>query len=136
MTWINRYMMARYKEGGRGPWEWDCWGLVRHIRHEHFGLRLLASFGDIRKTDARKCTRAYESEISIMEECSPEPGAIAGVLHGALCTHVAVVVEVDGRMSALEINHKTGVRRLSIPEFERVYLKVKYYRDRDISVPT
>ncbi|MCY1421578.1 hypothetical protein D9M71_372380 [compost metagenome] len=67
-----------------------------------------------------------------MEQCAPEVGAIAAVLHGALCVHVAVIIEVDGRLNALEINPKTGARRLTIPEFEGAYLKVCYYRDRDI----
>lgn len=133
MMWINRYLMARYKDGGRGPHEWDCWGLIRHVRHEHLGRRLLPAFGELRNTDPRGFTRAYEAEASVMEECAPEVGAIAAVLRGSLCIHVAVVVEVDGRLGALEINPKTGVRRLSIPEFERAYLKVRYYRDRAIS---
>ncbi|MNO61366.1 hypothetical protein D3C76_520130 [compost metagenome] len=132
MTWLNSYLLARYKDGGRGPHEWDCWGLARHVRHEHLGKHLLPSFGDLRNTDPKGFTRAYAAEASTMEQCAPEVGAIAAVLHGALCVHVAVIIEVDGRLNALEINPKTGARRLTIPEFEGAYLKVCYYRDRDI----
>jgi len=135
MNWLNNYLLARYKDGGRGPHEFDCWGLSRHVRHEHLGKRLLASLGDLRKTDPKGCFRAFAAEASVMEACAPEVGAIAAVLHGALCTHVAVVIEADGHLSALEINPQTGVRRMTIPEFERAYLKVKYYRDRDIPIP-
>jgi len=136
VKWINNYLLAQYKDGGRGPHEWDCWGLTRHVRHEHLGQQLLPSYGNLRNSDPKAFTKAYDAEAALMEECDAEIGAIAAVMHGALCTHVAVVVEVDGRLSILEINPNTGARRLSIPEFERIYLKVRYHHDRNLSEST
>lgn len=130
MTWINTYLRARYEDGARGPGQYDCWGLVREVRHVHCGKRLLPSWGDIRNTQPKEFTRAYRNESAAMEECAPEHGAIAAVFRGPICTHVAVVVSEGERLYALDINPSRGARLQPVPDFESQYLKVVYYRDR------
>lgn len=130
MTWVNKYLMGQYEDGARGPVRYDCWGLVREARHLHCGKRLLPSWGDIRNTQPKEFTRAYRSESATMEECPPEHGAIAAVFRGPVCTHVALVVSLDDRLYALDINPSKGARFQPVPDFESQYLKVVYYRDR------
>lgn len=129
-TWLDHYRASTYRDGGRGPDEYDCWGLVREIRHKHLGCALLPSWGDIRHTQPAQFTRAYEAEAQHMEECRPEPGAIAACFRGRICIHVAVVVELEGRLCVLETNQQTGFRRSSIRAFKSRHLRVAYYRDR------
>lgn len=134
--WVNHYLRARYRDGARGEIapdgvpEFDCWGLARWVRFAQCGKRLLPSWGHVRNTMPRVFTRAYRAEAASMEECAPEAGAVAVVYRGALVVHVAVVIEVDGRLAALEINQGTGVRWRRIADFEAPYLRVAYYRDR------
>lgn len=128
---IEKYLNATYEDGARGPARYDCWGLVRAVRHELFGLPLLPSFGAVRNTMPAAFTRAYEEQAALMEECQPEPGAIAAVFRGRIVIHVAVIIEVDGALAVLEIrNDRTSARWLRIPDFESRYLRVIYYRDK------
>lgn len=130
MEWINEYLSCRYEDGARGPEMFDCWGLVRDARHRHLGKRLLPSWGHVRNTEPKEFTRAYRAEAQHMEVCRPEPGAIAAVMRGHLCVHVALVVEAGGRLKALEINPTRGARCLPLAQWERDHNTVVYYRDR------
>lgn len=129
MNWINKYLSATYEDGARGPDKYDCWGLCREVRYEQCGKRLLPSFGSVRNTQPKEFTLAYQAEAKNMKECEPENGAIAAVFRGALCIHVAVIIEVGNELHALEINPKKGARLMRIPDFESQYLRVAYYRD-------
>lgn len=130
MEWINAYLSCRYEDGARGPESFDCWGLVREARHLHQGKRLLSSWGCVRNTDLKEFTRAYRAEAEHMEACRPEPGAIAAVMRGKVCVHVALVVEGAGRLKVLEINPTRGARCLPLHQWERDHNTIIYYRDR------
>ena len=131
MTWIDHYLHATYQDGARGPDRYDCWGLVREVRHVIYGKRLLPSWGDVRNTQPAEFTRAYRAEAAAMEECAPEVGAIAACFRGSLCLHVAVVVDLGEGLRVLEIrNAKTSARLLRLTDFERHYARVIYYRDK------
>ncbi|MNX67480.1 hypothetical protein D3C86_986110 [compost metagenome] len=130
MQWINAYLSSEYVDGGREIGALDCYGLARLVRHLHCGKRLLPSFGAIRNTQPKEFTRAYQQESAAMEECAPEDGAIAAVFRGPLCIHVAVIIELENGLHALEINPKKGARLLRVHDFESQYLRVIYYRDR------
>jgi hypothetical protein len=131
MEWINTYLSCRYEDGARGPERYDCWGLVREARHLHLGRRLLPSWGHVRNTDPREFTRAYRAEAVHMEVCQPEHGAIAAVMRGHICIHVALVVEAGGRLKVLEINPARGARCLPLSQWKRDHNIVIYYRDRE-----
>lgn len=129
MEWINAYLASSYVDGGREIGALDCYGLARLVRHRHCGKRLLPSFGTIRNTQPKEFTKAYQQESSNMEECPPEHGAIAAVFRGPLCIHVAVIIELENGLHALEINPKKGARLMRVSDFESQYLRVIYYRD-------
>ncbi|MBF0675597.1 hypothetical protein [Pseudomonas sp.] len=128
--WIDRYLRATYRDGARGPDEYDCWGLARAVRHEVYGCRLLPSWGHVRHDMPREFTRAYRNESAAMQECAPEPGAIAAVFRGQIVVHVGVVIEVDGGLAVFDIRDiSTSPRWQRIHDFESRYLRVLYYRD-------
>jgi len=129
MKTLNDYIGLQYEDGARGPDKHDCWSLVRTIRHELLGLPLLPSFGHVRHTMPKEFTKAYEAVAKGMQECEPEQGAIAAVFRGRICVHVAIVVEIDGKLAVVEINPKTNCRWLSLADFEKRYMRIKYYRD-------
>jgi hypothetical protein len=130
MEWLNKYLSCTYEDGARGPERFDCWGLCRHVRHEELGKRLLAEYGSLRNTDPREFTRAYEAESSQMELCDPEPGAIASVMIGRICTHVALVVELPDGLKILEINPTRGARCLPLHRWLRDHSTVTFHRDK------
>lgn len=129
MQWINHYLEKQYRDGGRGPDDWDCWGLVRHVRHFELGSPLLPEYGSLRSTSPRDFTRAYRKESKGLRECGPEHGAIAAVLIGDICTHVAVVLENEGRLFILEINPTRGARYLPLAKWLRDHNRVTFHND-------
>lgn len=130
MKWINDYLeKAVYVDGGRGPVEFDCWGLVRDVRR-HLGLPELPSHGSLRNTDPRSFTKAYRKESSHMIECGPEHGAIAAVLVGQICVHVATVLLFPDGLRVLEINPTRAARCIKHSTWLQDHVKVTYHKDR------
>ena len=129
MEWINGYLVKQYQDGGRGPNDYDCWGLVRHVRHFELGFSLLPGYGSLRNTSPRDFTRAYRTERRGLRECAPEHGAIAAVLIGEICVHVAVVIECDGRHHILEINPTRGARFVPLAKWLRDHNRVTFHND-------
>lgn len=128
--WVKHYLGAVYEDGARGPDRFDCWGLVRDARARFCGCRLLPSWGHVRNTQPAEFTRAYAAESAAMEECEPEPGAIAVCFRGRIAHHVALVVEADSRQWVLEINPGATARLRPIAAFLRDHIRVRFYRDR------
>lgn len=131
MEWVNEYMLtAIYRDGGRGPREYDCWGLVREARHKHMGLSELPVYGELRNDNPRLFTRAYRNESAKMRECAPQHGAIAAVMIGQVCTHVALVVEeLPGDLWIIEINPEKGARRLRLNVWLQDHVTVTFHND-------
>ncbi|WP_342594516.1 hypothetical protein AAGT95_16650 [Salinicola lusitanus] len=124
---------ARYRDGGRGPLLFDCWGLARHVRHHHFGRALLASWGEIRVDDARGTTRAAMATLPALVESRPVPGALALAWRCGLLVHMGTVVMADGRRCVFDINSQSLTpRMMRLQDFERFYMRVSYHDDRDL----
>lgn len=128
--WVNSYLGCAYEDGGRGPDKFDCWGLVRQVRHAVLGKRLLPEYGSLRNTDPRAFTRAYRAESSLMELCAPEPGAIAAVMIGDICVHVALVFDSPEGLRVLEINPTRGPRQLLLHKWQRDHVTFTFHRDK------
>lgn len=126
---IEPYLRSTYQDGGRGPSAFDCYGLVRAVRHELFNLPLLPVYGAISPDDKLSMTRICKSESQALKACKPTPAAIATAWRGKVCLHVGVCVEIDGRLGVLETGRRSGPCWLSLADFERRYLKVIYYHD-------
>lgn len=127
MSPLSRYLSAPYKDGARGPLAYDCYGLAIAVRHKVFGLPLLPSLGGVGRDKLRANTLAYRELKIGLEECSPEPGAIAAVFKGELMAHVGVVVHLDGQLKVLDTN-PGGPRIRPVRDFESAYQRVVYYR--------
>ncbi|SHL49376.1 hypothetical protein [Halomonas caseinilytica] len=124
---LQRYMQTRYEYGGRGPDAYDCYGLVRAVRAEIFGLPWMPHYRFAGDDDKRAMTLAARHANRHLTPGPPEPGAIAECWRGELCTHVAVVVELDGRLAVLETDKGSGPRWDYLEDFEACHLRVIYY---------
>jgi len=130
---LDDLLKVPYVANGRLPTGADCYGLVRLARVHLFGKPWMPEHGAVEGSDKKTLTRAMEKEAVNYKECSPHPGAIACCYRGRLCTHIAIVVEVDGRLMILETDEpdhcKKGPRMVQLKQFERRFLKVVYYDD-------
>lgn len=134
---MRRYLQTRYVRGGRGPHEFDCWGLVRDARSELFGRPLLPLLADAKPGELRGITRATEHVIGLhgFSQCQPRPGAIATAWLARLCVHVGLVVEIDGQLRILETDDPSGPCHTDINRFQARYTRVFFYDDQDIPKP-
>jgi len=130
MSWINDYLdNAVYVDGGRGPVGYDCWGLVREVRTLHLGRQQLPAYGELRNDNPRAFTKAYRAESAKLKECAAQHGAIAAVMIGNTCAHVAVVLELYGELWILEINPEKGARKLRLETWQRDHVQVTFHDD-------
>lgn len=133
---VEDYLFQPYVLGGREPNGFDCWGLALLIRKE-LGLPDLAGPREANRDNPLAMQKLYK-EVSegSLEACdSLRPGYLAAVFKGRIMVHVAVAVEIDGRMALLETNPGSGVRWMYVDRFLQTYYKVVFYRDRNLPQP-
>lgn len=128
---IERYLAeVRWTPDGMDYPELNCWGLVRHARHELYGLPLLPAFG-IHAGDKRAQTRAAEQVIHscLIPAVTPATGDVVAVWRGRLCVHVALVIEVERRLAVLESRDGADCVWRWLPDWARRQTGVRVYRD-------
>jgi len=133
---LDDLLSIPYVPNGRLATGADCYGLVRLARVHLFGKAWMPEHGAVEGSDKKALTKAMLEESRNYRECRPHPGAIACCYRGRLCTHIAIVVEIDGRPMILETDEPTtfcfeshGPRLVHLSQFERRFLKVAYYDD-------
>lgn len=128
-AWVDKYLGSTWSYGGRTLPNIDCYGLVRCVRAELFGDERLPEYGNIAAGMPLDFTRAYmRTAAECFEECEPEIGALACVFTGRACTHIAIIVELEGRMAVLETGSKTGPMWSRLQQFQARYARIRYYR--------
>lgn len=131
---MRQFLQTRYVRGGRGPVEYDCYGLVRDARATLFGRELLPTLQDARPGELRGIKRAVDQVIALhgFAPCSPRVGAIATAWRASLCVHVGLVVEVDGQLRILETDEPDGPCLTALNRFQARYTRVLFYDDQDL----
>lgn len=131
MMTIDRYIAhCRWSHNGMEFPHLSCYGLVRLARQELFGLPALPSLAHMSSYDKRAATMAARAIThEHMNPCEPQPGAMAICWRGRLCMHVGLVVEVDGRLSVLDIDEGRGACITPLAVWQRRYLRVDFYAD-------
>lgn len=129
---ISHFLQTRYVAGGRGPSDYDCWGLVRDARVALFGGALLPDCADAKPGAIPAITRrvtdvALRHNMHLAE--MPSPSMIATGWHGRVCVHVGLVVLADGVLRVLETDDPGGPSLTSLRHFENRYSRVEYYAD-------
>lgn len=123
---VNRYLGAQYVEGGR-VWPFvDCYGIVLQVRRD-IGLPDWPAWDGVTKHGGAMHEAGMQQKHEV-QPCEPEPGAVAACFRASMLIHVAVVVECNGLLHAIEINPKHNVTCLPLKRFERRFVRVEYYR--------
>jgi len=133
MTDVEKYLFVPYVPGGRETDGFDCWGLTLLVRRE-MGLPELEGPADANRENPLAMQRLYSRITSGPLEPVPDlqPGDVAAVFRARVLVHVAVAVEIDGRIALLETNPGSGVRWMYLDRFLQTYYQVTFYRDRSI----
>lgn len=60
MSWAARFVGKPFRDGGRGPEAYDCWGVVCGVYRDCLGVEL-PLYGETRATDLRGVSRAVDA---------------------------------------------------------------------------
>ena len=130
---LDDLLQVPYVADGRSQQGADCYGLTRLARVHLFGKPWMPNHGSVTGSDKEALTDAVYQEAANYRSCRAHPGAIATAWRGDLCTHIAIVVQVDGKPMILETNEpgkaNHGPRLVGIRPFEQRFLRVIYYDD-------
>lgn len=130
---LNDLLNIPYLANGRQPDGADCYGLARLARVYLFGKPWMPEHGAVKGADKRAMTKAAQEEAANFQVCQPHPGSLAFCYRGRLCTHIAIVVEIDGRPMILETDEpgrgRHGPRLVSIKSLKQRFLRVVFYDD-------
>lgn len=102
MKWWTEYIGIPFRDHGRDRDGCDCWGLVRMVYADHFGLELPSYAGAYRDiADGDGLSRAVEQILPAWRSAEPEEFAVALIrFHGGRL-HVGVMADI-GRMLHVE----------------------------------
>ena len=116
-----------FRDGGRGPEAFDCWGLVRFVEAEHFGVEVPDwSILPAERSLIRARVLAERQSERWRRIAVPEPGAVAVLGRGLGETHLGVVV--DG--GVLHATRDSGVVLDSLSGIRRDWPRVSFYAHR------
>lgn len=133
---IEKYLFIPYVPGGREISGFDCWGLVLLVR-QALGLPVLDGPAEANRENPLAMQRLYRRLTTGPLEARDElrPGDIAAVFKAGVLVHVAVAIEIDGRIALIETNPGSGVRWMFLDRFLQTYYKVTFYADRSLPKP-
>lgn len=129
---ISDYMHYTYVRDARGEdgKTIDCWGLVRLVWERELGKPQLPLFSGV--MNPKEFTRYYEDAKSGFTGCEPSHGVIAACFQSRLCTHVGIVLEIDGQLRVLDINENQPVAHHPLRKFCQKFTTVIFYDYKDL----
>ncbi len=69
-AWVNSYLPIPFKDRGRGPGGFDCWGLVIDVLYRQFGVRGLPDYSDRYEqcSDGRAVLEVFKEGLPLWRE--------------------------------------------------------------------
>jgi cell wall-associated NlpC family hydrolase len=108
-AWCERFTRFEYADKGRGPLTFDCWGFVRHVEREQFGVNdlpdLVSEYTSAKDhRSVAEVVERYESALAASWRRieRPQPGDIIILNIAAMPWHCGVAVGGDWMMHMLK----------------------------------
>jgi cell wall-associated NlpC family hydrolase len=122
---ISELIGTPFAYGGRGPDQFDCYGLVKHL-YERRGARL----PDYRSpSDQNRIGALMAGALTLWEPCDRVPGAVVVFRIMGRVSHCGIVVDDDRFIHTWEGSGGVCIERLSEWE-KRVHGFVRYVGPR------
>lgn len=131
MSFAHEYGGIPYEDGGRTRAGADCWGLVRLVLLEQFGVPWLAEWGDVFDGQHERIHAAFTaSRPEFYQVRDPQAGDVVCVFNAeGWCAHVGVVIPGDSAHVVMHTRPEAGVSTLSVQRFARFYdHRIEYWR--------
>jgi cell wall-associated NlpC family hydrolase len=112
MHWSNKYLGLPWVIAARGPFAYDCWGLVQAVYINEFGINL-PTYPGIEFETKLALAKLVEQEVTKAEsrwkvEPTPIDGCVVAMSSHKAIHHVGVFIDVDGGL-ILHTQKGTGV---------------------------
>jgi cell wall-associated NlpC family hydrolase len=107
-SWVSRYVGIPFVSGGRDFAGCDCYGLIRLVLSEEFGLRLPALASTYDACCTAEISPMFDAYVPLLQGeriAAPEAGAVAVIRVRGLPSHVGVFVDGEYILHTL---HKIG----------------------------
>lgn len=122
----SNYLLCPYEEGARGPFKFDCWGILRDLLHYVSGVpwHHIPEFGGITRSNGM-----HESFVSIRDHFDETDAPVEGC---AVCAYDSegymrhVGFYIDGEV--LHTN-KNGPKHIPVKKFQR-FGRLEFYVHR------
>ena len=98
-----------FKHRGRGPKDYDCYGLVLEISRRQGIILFDTGYPD----DIADHVSLIKSNMYRWERCDPQAGAVLLFRQGAMANHVGVQIDQDRFIHATEAYGQVKLDRLS-----------------------
>lgn len=103
LAWVDAYCGWPFQEKGRTRDGVDCWGFVRLVLQERYGIEVPSYLAEYRSTkQGRTIGQAVQREVIHWTEQSewrridtPQEGDVVLLLHGGLPNHIGVMVNEE-----------------------------------------
>jgi len=125
MHWAVDYIGREWVSGAQGPDTFDCWGFLRYVQRERFGINIPVV--DLDDVDPRIALRAFNGNRQWLRVSSPQEGDCVRLSYST-DPHVGVWIDADGGGLLHCVEH-TGVifNNLSALRLNG-WKRIKYYR--------
>ena len=133
--WSDAYVGIPFLDGGRTRAGVDCWGLVRIVYEEEFGIALpLYDEGYEDTLDSASIEEIFDEERAAWAPVQvPRPGDAVMLRILSYPCHVGVVVDRRFFLHTMGVRD-TCLQKLSAPEWQPRILA--FYRHRSMLLPT
>lgn len=109
MSWPQSLIGKKFVSGGRGPDEFDCWGLLRWVYDKHWGISLPEYGGILPGTPDATRAIAHGAEMGEWHESKQAvDGCAVGLSKHKIFHHVGVFTALDGGL-VVHAYDQTGV---------------------------
>jgi cell wall-associated NlpC family hydrolase len=138
LHWVHKYLAIPYRPGGRDRTGLDCWGLLKLVYREQFGIELpeMPLLAPYRVRDAAGLLRSEQS-TSWTELAAPIDGCGIGLSQRSALHHVGIWAAADGGKIIHCLEPRHGHEEGSAPCVAAVtkrdlwlqgWLVIKFYR--------
>ena len=127
--WATHYIGLPWEYGKEGPEAFDCWGFVRAVQRDHFGVEMPAVTAPESWAKANEMIQSHEERGNWQQVDDPREGDLVLMARNRHPVHIGVLVSANGKLGALHCQQSSGVVFSAIPQLRACgWGALTYYR--------
>lgn len=133
-SFIDRYLETIFVDGGRGPTEFDCWGMAREVQIvTGVNPATLPAFGAVSASDKAGMTAAFHELSASFPIARIQPLSLALGFKGNRLWHIGTVIPDGSQLAVLHTSASFGPHITPLSYFDRSFTRTEYrYADAGV----